>query len=187
MDEEMNYRWTFATMAGLGAVLLGSIAFLQAQEGEPAAQAPAPAASASPRDQPIAFPHNIHAGTNQIDCKYCHFSAERSKSAGIPPVASCMGCHTFVQGRNSPEEIEKLRGYWERGEAIPWVRIYKVSEHVSFPHMRHVAAGVNCTECHGQVQEMGVITEVAQPLGMGWCIDCHVDRGASRDCTVCHY
>jgi hypothetical protein len=137
--------------------------------------------------QPIAFPHNRHASDFQIDCQYCHFSAERSMNAGIPPVATCMGCHTFVSGSQNPEEIEKLRGYAERQEAIPWNRIYKVADHVQFPHMRHINAGVNCTSCHGNVQEIGVIQAVAQPLTMGWCVNCHIASGASRDCTVCHY
>ena len=86
--------------------------------------------------QPIAFPHNVHAGDYQIDCQYCHFSAERSMRAGIPAVATCMGCHTFVEGSQNPEEIELLRGYAARQEAIPWNRIYRVPDHVQFPHMR---------------------------------------------------
>jgi hypothetical protein len=35
-------------------------------------------------DQPIKFSHKVHAGDNKIDCKYCHTTAEYSKSAGIP-------------------------------------------------------------------------------------------------------
>jgi hypothetical protein len=137
--------------------------------------------------QPIAFPHNVHAGDNQIDCQYCHFSAERSMSAGIPPVGTCMGCHAFVAGSQNPEEVELLRGYAERQEAIPWNRIYRVADHVQFPHMRHIAGGVECASCHGNVEEIGVIEAVNQPLSMGWCLGCHIERGASRDCTVCHY
>ena len=93
----------------------------------------------------------------------------------------------MVQGRNKPEEVAKIREYWNNQEPIEWVRIYKVSDHVKFPHMRHVNAEVDCTECHGQVQEIEIIEEVAQPLGMGWCITCHVEREVRRDCTVCHH
>jgi hypothetical protein len=148
-----------------------------------------------PEGQPVAFPHNVHAGDLegqfQIDCMYCHFSAERSSSAGIPPVSTCMGCHTIVRGvgvdgQGSPE-IAKVVGFWERGEPIPWNRIYRVADHVQFPHLRHISAGVDCTACHGPVQEMGVIQQVQQPLTMGWCLTCHLEMGASRDCTVCHY
>jgi hypothetical protein len=144
-------------------------------------------AEESSGSQPIAFPHDRHARDFQIDCQYCHFAVERSMSAGIPPVATCMGCHTFVSGSQNPDEVTKLRGYAERGEPIPWNRIYKVADHVQFPHMRHIAAGVNCTACHGNVQGIGVIEQVNQPLTMGWCVNCHVALGASRDCTACHY
>lgn len=180
----MRSRWTFAVLGGAVVLAAGSVAFAQArtQETAPVTQGVSP-----PPVDPIAFPHNVHAGDNRIDCQYCHFSAERSKSAGLPPVATCMGCHSVVAGRNNPEEVQKLRDYWDRGESIPWGIIYKVSEHVQFPHMRHIAAGLDCSACHGQVQEIGVISTLAQPLSMGWCLDCHTSMGASRDCTVCHY
>ncbi len=177
--------------------VLAWTASLPAQEPAPApeeaaaapeqAEGEAASEEVGPAGEPIAFPHNVHAGEYQIDCQYCHFSAERSMRAGIPPVATCMGCHQFVAGSQNPEQIERLRGYFERQEAIPWNRIYKVADHVQFPHMRHIAAGVECSNCHGNVQEIQVIENVNQPLSMGWCLGCHIEQGASRDCTVCHY
>ena len=95
----------------------------------------------------------------------------------------------MIQGRNSPEEVAKIREYWTAQQPIEWVRIYKVRDHVLFPHMRHVNAGVDCTECHGQVQEIEFIEKMApeaKSLGMGWCVSCHVEREVRRDCTVCH-
>lgn len=178
----MRRPFLLATL--VSAAALGSTAFVVTQEPD------SPAAPASSTVQPIAFPHNTHAGQFNIDCQYCHFSAERSVDAGIPPVATCWGCHQIIQGRNNPEEVAKIREYWEAGEPIPWVRIYKVSDHAHFPHMRHVKAGVDCTECHGQVQEIEVIERVApeaKNLGMGWCVSCHVENEVRRDCTVCHY
>ena len=183
----MKRLWLTAALGGV--LILGTVAFVGGQSEQdaeaPAAEAPDEAAS-----QPIQFPHNTHAGQFQIDCQYCHFSAERSVDAGIPPVETCMGCHRVVTGRNNPEEVAKIQEYYNAGTPIPWRRIYKVSDHVHFPHLRHVNAGVDCTTCHGQVQEMGVLEEVApeaRDLKMGWCISCHVEQGASRDCTVCHY
>ena len=179
----MKKPWVL--VAATAVLAISTLAFVQNQDGEPS-----PASQTDTRVQPIAFPHDTHAGEFQIDCEYCHFSAERSVDAGIPPVASCMGCHTIIQGRNDPEEVNKLRGFWQRGEAIPWVRIYKVADHVAFPHMRHVASDAGdftCQECHGPVEEMAVIEEVEFPLKMGWCVTCHKENDASVDCTVCHY
>ena len=182
----MKKPWVLAAATCVAAIF--TLAFVQSQEGE----APPPS-SATTTVHPIAFPHNKHAGEFQIDCQYCHFSAERSVDAGIPPVATCMGCHTVIQGRNKPEEVQKLREFWQRGEPIPWVRIYKISDHAHFPHMRHVspnAAGLECQQCHGEVQTMQVLNS-KDPLwggdNMGWCVDCHRQEGASDDCAVCHY
>ncbi len=34
------------------------------------------------------------------------------------------------------------------------------------------AGKLDCTECHGEVEEMHIIKQV-EDLSMGWCIDCH--------------
>jgi hypothetical protein len=67
-------------------------------------------------DQPIAFPHDVHAGVNQIPCLYCHAYARMSTVAGVPTVKKCMGCHTIVATDN--EEVKKLRQYWQDKEGI---------------------------------------------------------------------
>ena len=53
-----------------------------------------------------------------------------------------------------------------------------------------VNAGLECLECHGEVQNMAVIDSRDPAWGdgrMGWCIDCHRQEEASIDCAVCHY
>jgi hypothetical protein len=139
--------------------------------------------------QPIAFPHDVHAGTLQMPCMYCHYSADRSQDAGIPPVQTCTGCHMptgVLLFRQDSPELQKLAAYAQQGVPIPWKRIYRVPDYVRFPHMMHVNAGLECQQCHGQVQEMSEV-ELAQPLYMGWCINCHTERKVRIDCTVCHY
>jgi hypothetical protein len=121
---------------------------------------------------------------------FCHFSAGRSVDAGLPPIQTCVGCHQVIPGTNNPQEVQKLMGYWERGEKIPWVRIYKISDHAHYPHMRHIRAGLQCQQCHGEVQNMEVLNSRDPAWGgknMGWCVDCHRQEGASTDCAVCHY
>jgi hypothetical protein len=186
----MKKHWLVGGVAGVLA--LASLAFIRAQDAQQMAAADSPEPYAS--GQPIAFPHNTHAGLEPgqlaMDCQYCHFSAERSVDAGIPSVELCAGCHQVIPGANKPEEVAKLMEYWNNRQAIPWVRIYKTPDHAHYPHMRHIAAGLQCQQCHGEVQTMDVIT-APDPLwggkNMGWCIECHRTEGASDDCAVCHY
>ena len=62
--------------------------------------------------QPIAFSHKLHAGTMGIDCQYCHSSASVSRHAGIPPVSTCMGCHTLAR-KNKPDIVKLTKAYDE--------------------------------------------------------------------------
>lgn len=140
--------------------------------------APAPA-------QPIEFSHVIHAGSYRIDCQYCHADARRSPYAGLPSVARCMGCHKLVAAQGNPE-VQKLQDYATRGAPIPWVRIHKVPGFVYFPHKRHLQVGLACQSCHGPVERMQRVAQVA-PLTMGWCVGCHAERKGPLDCVICHH
>jgi hypothetical protein len=140
-------------------------------------------------EQPIAFYHSVHAGQNQIPCMYCHFTADRSPAAGVPSVQLCVGCHVPGSAVTPPQlaslaypsaerdslwnaEATKLVGFWQRQEAIPWVRVHNLPDHVQFPHMSHVRVGLQCQTCHGPVEEMEEVYKFSS-LQMGWCIDCH--------------
>lgn len=122
--------------------------------------------------QPIFFSHRRHAGVYEIDCLYCHTNTDRSPVAPMPSLDVCFGCHTVVKGGSS--EIQRLRGYRERAEAVAWERIYKLADFVQFNHARHIRAEVDCEECHGKVQETDVLYRFAS-LTMGWCLECHLE------------
>ncbi len=152
--------------------------------------------------QPIHYSHKIHAGTNKIECQYCHSSARVSKHSGIPSLNVCMNCHKSIyEYTGNPEgptqedlangytnefytnEIKKLYkavGWDEEGQKytgesqpVEWVRIHNLPDFAYFNHSQHVSvAGVDCTTCHGPVQEMEIMYQYS-PLTMGWCIDCH--------------
>jgi hypothetical protein len=159
-------------------------------------------------EQPIQFNHQIHAGAATdgnlgIPCLYCHGPAERGQNATVPAASVCMGCHQHVKVGRTPgsdQEIAKLHEFWNKRENIPWVRIHHVPDYVQFKHMRHVNAGIACQECHGQVQDMKRVYLVpqmqitsrslyvpSQKLEMGWCMECHLNRGGPNDCAACHY
>ncbi len=126
-------------------------------------------------EQPVWFSHKVHAGQNQIDCMYCHFTADKSQHAGIPPVAVCMNCHSQVRsGKITGEtEIAKVVDAYKNNKPIKWIKVHNLPDHVYFNHAQHYDVGkVECEECHGAVEQMDEIIQV-EDLSMGWCIDCH--------------
>lgn len=128
-------------------------------------------------DQPIKFSHKVHAGDNQIDCMYCHHTADESKSANIPSTNLCMNCHVIVRegSRSGRFEIDKLVKAHEEGRSIEWIRIHQLPDHVFFAHAQHVGAGKqDCASCHGAVEEMHIVKQ-ENDLSMGWCLECHRD------------
>lgn len=145
--------------------------------------------------QPIHYSHKIHAGANEIDCKFCHSAARVSKNAGIPSLNVCMNCHKNIsevaEGTATAEhskafydgEIAKLyeavgwdkenQQYTGKTTPVKWVRIHNLPDFAYFNHSQHVTVGgIECQTCHGPVQEYEDMKQFA-PLTMGWCIDCH--------------
>ena len=145
--------------------------------------------------QPIHYSHRIHAGSNGIDCNYCHSAARVGKSAGIPSLNVCMNCHKNISEVSDTTataeyskafydgEIAKLykavgwdkdaQKYTGKTQPVKWVRIHNLQSFVYFNHSQHVnVAGVECQTCHGPVQTYEIQKQFA-PLTMKWCVDCH--------------
>ena len=120
--------------------------------------------------QPVAFSHEFHAGTLDIDCRYCHTFVDRSAHSNVPGSNVCMSCHSMVL-KNDPR-LATVRQSYDSGEPIPWVRVHKAPDYVYFNHSVHVNRGIGCVECHGQVDEMEVVYHAKQ-LSMGFCLECH--------------
>lgn len=140
--------------------------------------------------QPINYSHKTHAGKLKMNCRYCHFGAWKSAWVNLPPMSTCMGCHKIAVADRP--EIQKLTGYFERGEQIPWIKVHYLPDHVKFNHKRHVLAGFACQECHGPIQEMDRVYQYSS-LKMGWCVSCHRKYlndpkfPATLDCLACHH
>ena len=154
--------------------------------------------------QPIHYSHKIHAGANQIECKYCHSSARVSKHSGIPSLNVCMNCHEYIGEYNGEEdlengytkdfytnEIKKLYNavgwdeenqvYTGNTQPVKWVRIHNLPDFVYFNHAQHAqVAKVECQTCHGPVEEMEIMYQYS-PLTMGWCIDCHRESNVDKN------
>ena len=132
-------------------------------------------------DQPVKFSHEVHAGQNGTDCIYCHSFAHYSKTAGFPPENVCMNCHLLVRKgtRSGAFEIAKVINAYEEMRPVEWIKVHNLPDHVFFSHAQHVSAGgINCRECHGQVEKMNRVT-LTNELTMGWCINCHRTRNVN--------
>jgi len=124
----------------------------------------------TPLEQPVPFSHQHHVGGLGIDCRYCHTSVEQSSFAGLPPTETCMTCHSQVW-KDAPV-LRAVRDSWQTGNPIAWERVNDLPDYVYFDHSIHVAKGVGCATCHGQVNEMP-LTWKTKELYMRWCLDCH--------------
>lgn len=121
-------------------------------------------------EQPVPFSHLHHVGELGIDCRYCHNSVESSGYAGIPPTKVCMNCHQQIW--TGAEYLQPVRESYRLDKPIVWTKVHNVPHYTYFNHSIHVAKGVGCVECHGQVDEMPLIFQT-KTLLMEWCIKCH--------------
>lgn len=175
---DRRLRWIVASIA-LAIIALGAFGFYHARSagrwnvGEP-------------QTQPIAFPHDVHAGQLGIDCRFCHATVERASDAGMPGKDTCLTCHSQIW-RGVPA-LAPLRA---RGPIV-WKSVSALPHFARFDHRAHVGAGVGCATCHGDVATMSE-TVKAETLSMGFCLDCHRTKGQAddgrdlTDCSVCHY
>ena len=168
-------------------------------------------------DQPIAYPHTVHAGAIEdgglgLDCTFCHRNVSRGAAATIPSVQQCMFCHTTVDGttNTAKQEIDILQEAFANNQPINWTRVHRLPDHVEFVHDAHVrfltanpGEIVNATNliispdgtvsasqtCSTCHGDVGNMVKVKQvrALKMGDCVDCHRQYQAPTDCTTCHY
>jgi hypothetical protein len=147
------------------------------------------------RPQPVPFSHKHHVAGLGIDCRFCHDSVDESAFAGIPSAKTCMTCHRQIWA-DAPI-LEPVRQSFREGTAIRWTRVHDLPDFAYFDHSIHVAKGVPCAACHGDVAAMPLMWRV-ETLFMEWCLDCHrhperhlAPAVAARvhprtDCSTCH-
>lgn len=148
------------------------------------------AMSQIPPQQPIQFPHSFHVGTG-IPCQYCHPGVAWGATAGLPTASKCWGCHQQVEKTKTSPELQKLVKYVQTGQEIPWVPVFIQPDFVHFNHRPHLAAGVKCETCHGDLSKETVAQRIPRQ-NMGWCLDCHSKQKPEKwarlsDCVLCHY
>ncbi len=122
------------------------------------------------KQQPVQFSHKHHNGDDGIDCRYCHSSVEYTASAGLPPTATCMNCHSQIW--SDSQYLEPVRASYRENKPIQWEKVHDLPEFVYFNHSIHVAKGVGCSTCHGRIDQMPSVYQ-QNTLQMEWCLACH--------------
>ena len=146
-----------------------------------------------PPEQPIQFTHRLHVSLG-VQCLYCHPGALRGPSPGLPTITKCWGCHQQVAKTQTSEKLKPMREAMAANKGFVWVPVAQVPDFVHYNHRPHIAAGLNCEECHGDFTQVDIY-ENPQVLNMGWCLDCHKEKAAGdpeklvklTDCGTCHY
>ena len=180
LHKRRRARWAF--VFGLAVLLL---VFLLAQVWQGRASA------SNPADESIKFNHKKHLAA-EIPCVFCHPNALNGPVASLPSLNKCVGCHQNIEvtSEKGQLDVDILMAHWEEGEPLRWVKTYDQPDFVYFSHRPHIAAGVNCENCHGDVSSMEVVRP-AYRINMGFCLDCHNKQGSDKkerltSCATCH-
>ncbi len=123
-----------------------------------------------PKGQPVQFSHEHHAGALGIDCRFCHTSVETSSYANIPPMKTCMTCHSQIWVNSVM--LAPVRESYASRVPLQWNRVHDLPDFAYFNHSIHVNKGFGCSTCHGRVDKMPLVYR-EQPLFMSWCLNCH--------------
>lgn len=159
--------------------------------------------------QPIAYSHRLHAGEMQIPCLYCHYAAETSRHASVPPANVCMNCHREVTSSLGAMHAEdalatkehrqarqivspELRKLYDAlaldanrqpipGKQLQPIRWNRIHTLPSFVYFDHRAHVAVGVACQQCHGPVETMERVYQfsDLSMGWCVNCH--RQATRE------
>lgn len=125
-------------------------------------------------EQPVPFSHQHHVAGLGLDCRFCHSAVEVSANAGLPPTHTCMTCHSQVW--TNAALLAPVRESFANHTPLAWHRVTDLPDYVYFNHSIHVAKGVGCESCHGEIESMP-LTYKARTLTMSFCLDCHRNPG----------
>ena len=136
--------------------------------------------------QPIAFNHQKHTQDLHLRCDFCHKYYQIGRHSGLPGADVCRICHVIALG-TSPEAA-KLTELLKTGQPLQFKKLFRLPDYVYYSHRRHVEiAKLDCATCHDGIADTRVPPQ--RPLieiKMQFCLDCHVARGVTTDCTACH-
>jgi hypothetical protein len=181
-DQIVRHRglaWLF--VAVLFILVLTSIIFLSRSQ----------AAAGTTAEEVIKFNHQKHVAAG-VQCVFCHPGTLNGPVATLPSLVKCVGCHQNVQVTSDEGQasVDVLMQHWDEGVPLHWEKTYDQPDFVYFAHRPHIAAGVNCENCHGDVGQMAVVRP-AYRINMGFCLHCHREQPSGKQsqltsCSTCH-
>jgi hypothetical protein len=161
-------RWSNYALPAIAVMVVGGALYMPVAVG--LGFSPKTTAVGYAPEQPVPYSHALHAGKLGIDCRYCHNTVEKAAFAALPATQVCMNCHSTVW-KDSPR-LAPIRESFATGKPMQWTKVHDLPDYAYFNHSAHVTHGVSCVECHGRIDQMDVVQQVA-PLSMGWCLECH--------------
>jgi hypothetical protein len=134
----------------------------------------------SSKQREIPFTHKTHVVGQEMECVVCHETAEEEDKAGMPPKDTCITCHGPKEDRPPKDFEKKLQEATELKFPL-WNR----SPDVIFSHKTHLAKGLKCEQCHGDVTNSTELDERVV-VRMEACMACHAAEGKPNECATCH-
>ena len=136
--------------------------------------------------QPIEFSHEIHVGKLNLQCLFCHETADKSTFAGVPSVQKCMELPHRRQDRQpgDPEAHQVLER--QGADALESRASHSHSQSrlllAQAPHRRPACSASTVTDSSPRWRSVRQV----KSFKMGWCVSCHEANHAPTDCVICH-
>jgi hypothetical protein len=155
-----------------------------------------------PQRVTLRFNHKWHATGMGVECTTCHQhvpTSDSTKDSLVPVGTTCDGCH----GTDHSDPNQVLAGTKTRGQCAFCHLGYAPSDgnmvapldmprpNLNYSHRKHLAQGMKCQQCHGEVEQLEQATRDQLPR-MAGCLTCHQapdsagEHAAKSSCTTCH-
>jgi len=181
--------------APTAAALLLAAALARGQGRPPAETAGQPRSTAVYPEQDISlrFSHRQHLALRNAHCMQCHWlvpGSDHSYDRNIPEEARCAACHR-IEAASRGEKVDPPSACRDCHPGFDFT-VHKAPRPSTFPapnllfsHVRHLARGSGCADCHGSMEAVELATRAQLPR-MATCLQCHDGAKASADCATCH-
>lgn len=127
--------------------------------------------------------------SNADEDGYWVISLIRETSLRKTAIKNCENCHSSVGNRGRRSKFD-VKDFVIRNQLLEFTgKVERRRKGIVIPHAIHLDKGYNCLDCHNEIAhgpaERMDKDGVIKPT-MTICFQCHNDKRAPRDCTICH-